>query len=79
MRFATTSAVRADALGVQTQPADWSVTVQSVSAAQNGRVVIHRVQDGKPDIPASIGHTYVRQGDNSDVKVDLSRLPKATN
>ena len=71
-----TSAAPANALSVQDQPAGSSVTVQSVSAAQNGWVVIHRVQDGKPVVPASIGHTYVKQGDNSDVKVDLLEAPE---
>ena len=49
-----------------------SVTVASVTAAQDGWVVIHQVQDGKPVVPTSIGHTHVKAGTTMDVPVALT-------
>ena len=74
----TQNGAPANSLSVQDQPFGSSVTVQSVSAAQDGWVVIHRVQDGKPVVPASIGHSYVEQGNNQDVTVDLLEAPEGS-
>jgi len=68
----------ADTLSAQDQPSGSSVTVQSVSAASDGWVVIHRIKDGKPVVPASIGHTYIKRGDSQDVTVDLVEAPEGS-
>lgn len=49
-----------------------AVVVRSVTSARNGWVVIHTVQDGKPVVPTSIGHAYVRAGTTADVYVPLT-------
>ena len=52
---------------------DGSVTVASVTAEQDGFIVIHRANaDGSgPLVPSSIGHSQVGAGANSDVQVTL--------
>ncbi len=61
-----------NALTAQEQDFGQSVTVQSVSVDQDGWLVIHAVQDGKPVVPASIGHTYVKAGTTENVAVALT-------
>ncbi|MAM24110.1 MAG: hypothetical protein CML55_01835 [Rhodobacteraceae bacterium] len=46
--------------------------VESVTAAADGWVVIHAIKDGKPVVPASIGHTYVKAGMTENVYVPLT-------
>jgi hypothetical protein len=54
-----------------------TVVVGQVTMPEDGFVVIHSVQDGKPMAPQSIGHTAVKAGKNSDVRVELEYAPKA--
>jgi len=61
-----------NALDTAAQPLSHSVVVKSVTAAQDGWVVIHKVMDGKPVVPTSIGHTYVKAGTTTDVYVPLT-------
>ena len=49
-----------------------SVTVASITVAQDGWVVIHQVKDGKPVVPTSICHTHVKAGTTMDVPVALT-------
>lgn len=74
---ATTSAAFAaahvsNALETQEQELSHAVVVKSVTAAADGWVVIHAIQDGKPVVPTSIGHTYVKAGTTEDVYVALT-------
>lgn len=74
---ATTSVVFAaghvsNSLETEPQKLSHAVVVQSVTAAQDGWVVIHAIQDGKPVVPTSIGHTYVKAGTTEDVYVALT-------
>ncbi|SHI81707.1 DUF7282 domain-containing protein [Wenxinia saemankumensis] len=48
-----------------------TLTVPSVVAEQDGYLVIHAVLDGEPVVPASIGHTPVMAGQNTDVEVTI--------
>ncbi len=51
-----------------------SVTVASVTAATDGFVVIHAGNaDGKPVVPASIGHAAITAGTQKNVSVPLDR------
>ena len=64
---ATASVALADghvsnALETAEQELSHAVVVKSVTAAADGWVVIHAIKDGKPVVPASIGHTYVKAG-----------------
>lgn len=61
-----------NALETQPQELGQSVTVKSVTAAQDGWVVIHQVRDGAIVVPASIGHTYIKAGTTQDVHVALT-------
>lgn len=45
------------------------VTFSSVTAEQDGYLVIHAVQDGETVVPESIGHTAISAGENADVTV----------
>ncbi len=60
--------------GLETQKQELShaVVVKSVTAAADGWVVIHAMKDGKPVVPASIGHTYVKAGTTENVYVPLT-------
>ena len=54
-----------------------TVLVSQVMMPEDGFVVIHSVQDGKPMAPQSIGHTAVKAGENNDVRVELDYAPQA--
>ena len=45
------------------------VTFSSVTAEQDGYIVVHTVLDGQVVAPASIGHTAISAGENTDVTV----------
>ncbi|TBN38605.1 hypothetical protein EYE42_11905 [Paracoccus subflavus] len=49
-----------------------SVIIQSVTAEQDGWLVMHAVQDGQAVVPASIGHTYIKAGTTENVAVALT-------
>jgi putative membrane protein len=53
-----------------------AVVVGQVTMPENGFVVIHSVKDGKPMAPQSIGHTAVKAGENTDVRVELEYTPQ---
>lgn len=59
------------------QAAGSSVTVASIGMPTNGWLVVHAMQNGKPVVPASIGHVYVQAGPTSNVVVPLSAPVKA--
>ena len=74
---ATASVALADghvsnALETAEQELSHAVVVKSVPAAADGWVVIHAIKDGKPVVPASIGHTYVKAGMTENVYVPLT-------
>ncbi len=49
---------------------DSSITVENVTAGQDGWIVAHLDEGGKPG--KVIGHTAVKTGENKDVKIKLS-------
>lgn len=61
-----------NALDTEKQKLSHAVVVKSVTAAADGWIVIHAIQDGKPVVPTSIGHTYVKAGMTEDVHVALT-------
>jgi hypothetical protein len=61
-----------NALDTAAQSLSHSVVVKSVTAAQDGWIVIHKMQDGKPVVPTSIGHTYINAGTTTDVYIPLT-------
>lgn len=46
-----------------------TVTIPSVLIDKPGFVVLHAVLDGKPVVPASIGHAYVEAGETMNVEI----------
>lgn len=64
-----------NALETAPQKSGMTVVVKSVTAAHDGWVVIHQIVDGKPVVPASIGHTFVKAGTTENVEVALSEAP----
>ena len=62
------------AVTVSNQTADPAneVVVESVTAAADGWIVIHE-DDGSGSFGAVLGQTFVNEGDNADVTVELSR------
>lgn len=62
----------ANTLDTAEQELSHSVVVKSVTAAADGFVVIHAMKDGKPVVPDSIGHTYIKAGTTKDVYVPLT-------
>lgn len=46
-----------------------SVTFPDVKASEKGFLVIHKMRNGKPVEPGSVGHTAIKKGDNSYVTV----------
>jgi LPXTG-motif cell wall-anchored protein len=57
---------------VSDQPiVDGSIVIQKVTAGQNGWIVAHLDQGGKPG--TVLGETFVNQGDNPNVKIKLSQ------
>jgi len=61
----------ADSIQLGAQPAGDTITINSVSISADGWLVIHAMKDGKPVIPASIGHAAVRKGTTTAVIVTL--------
>lgn len=70
--FAFADGAVTDGLKVAPQKLGHSVVVETVTAAQDGWVVIHKIDHGKPVVPTSIGHTYVKAGTTEHVYVALS-------
>jgi LPXTG-motif cell wall-anchored protein len=61
---------------VSDQPVvEGSITVAKVTAGQDGWIVAHLDEGGKPG--KVIGHTAVKAGDNADVDIDLSEAVPA--
>jgi hypothetical protein len=54
------------------QMAGSSVTVDSVTIEKDGFLVIHAMKDGKPVVPASIGHVALKAGTTKNVVVELT-------
>ena len=61
-----------DALETAEQELSHAVVVKSVTAAADGWVVIHAIEDGKPIVPASIGYTYDKAATTENVYVALT-------
>lgn len=49
-----------------------TATFSSVTIPENGYLVIHATQDGETVAPASIGHTAIMAGENTDVAVTIA-------
>ncbi len=73
------SAGLADSITVSAQPAGDSISIDSVSIAHDGWLVIHAMKNGKPVIPASIGHTAIKAGTTLNVVVQLDAPVAAGN
>ncbi|MDQ7080335.1 MAG: hypothetical protein Q9M41_06670 [Paracoccaceae bacterium] len=58
------------------QPAGNTVTVDSVTIDGDGWLVIHAIKNGKPVVPASIGHVAIKSGTTENVVVKLTRATK---
>jgi len=71
--FAFATSAMADEITVTPQPAGDSVTVASVTIGQDGWLVIHEIKNGKPVVPASIGHVAVKAGTTQNVVVKLDK------
>ena len=54
------------------QTASDSVTVAKIGMPSTGWLVLHAMKNGKPVVPASIGHVYVAAGPTSNVVVPLT-------
>ncbi|MCQ0987845.1 DUF7282 domain-containing protein [Jiella marina] len=50
-----------------------TVTLPAVMADADGYVVIHRMVDGEPAVPQSIGHTMVPAGESANVAVTVDQ------
>lgn len=66
----------APTLAVSAQPASTSVTIDTAVLKDGGFVVIHEIVDGKPVVPASIGHAKLKPGKNKNIVVKLIKKPK---
>lgn len=71
LAFAT-SAMAAEIM-VSPQPAGNAITVDSVTIENDGWLVIHEIKNGKPVVPASIGHVAVKAGTTENVTVSLTK------
>lgn len=69
---ASVAVAQSNSLETEEQELSHAVVVKSVTAAADGWVVIHAIKDGKPVVPASIGHTYVKAGTSENVYVPLT-------
>ncbi|MGZ9811850.1 DUF7282 domain-containing protein [Pseudoroseicyclus sp. H15] len=56
-----------------------TVTVPEVMIDQPGFLVVHDMVDGSPVVPASIGHTYLEAGMNTDVAVQIDETFSSDN
>lgn len=66
----------APSLTVSANAAGNTVTVDEATLADGGWLVIHATKDGKPVVPASIGHARLAPGTNRAVTVTLSEPTK---
>lgn len=59
--------------GLETAPQKLAhaVVIKSVTAEKDGWIAIHALKDGKPVVPGSIGHVYVKAGTTNNVYVPL--------
>lgn len=53
------------------------VTVPAVMSENGGYVALHTMKDGKPMVPASIGHAMIKKGENKDVMIETDYPLKA--
>lgn len=53
------------------------ITVASVTAAANGFVVVHAVENGQVVAPASVANAPVVAGENMDIVIELPEAPAA--
>lgn len=67
----------APSIEVAPQPAGKSVTVPSAYLEHGGFLVIHQIKEGKPVVPASIGHAMLKPGQNTSIVVPLSVATEA--
>lgn len=58
-------------LTVSAQPAGASVVVDDAYIPNGGFLVIHATKNGKPVVPASIGHVPLKPGHNKGVRVAI--------
>ncbi len=75
--FALATSAIADEIMTSAQPAGKTLTVDSVSIADDGWLVVHAIVDGAPVVPASIGHAAVKAGTTKNVVVELSEPVEA--
>ena len=73
----TAASYEKGSIAAENQPAGDSVTVATVGMPSTGWVVVHRMENGKPVVPASIGHVYVPAGPSENVVVPLSEKVSA--
>jgi hypothetical protein len=59
------------------QSAGNTVTAKSVTIAKDGFLVIHAMKDGKPVVPASLGHVALKAGTTRNVVIELSEATSA--
>lgn len=67
----------APAIDVSAQKAGKTVTIKSATLKNGGFLVIHAIKNGKPVVPASIGHARLKKGKNKNVVVKLTAKTKA--
>ncbi len=74
--FAFASQASAQTMGqmimVGPQSAGNTVTVGSVTIANDGFLVVHAIKDGKPVVPGSIGNVAVKAGTTKNVVIELT-------
>ena len=63
-------------LATSPQQAGATLMVDTVTIPTDGWLVIHATRNGKPVVPASIGHTAVKAGTSDNVAVQLSAPTK---
>ena len=70
--FGFAGAAMADEITVEEQPSGDTLAVDSVTIAEDGWLVVHAMKDGKPVVPASLGHIAVKAGTTTDIVVPLT-------
>jgi len=59
------------------QQAGNTVTVEEVTLEADGFLVVHAMKDGKPVVPASLGHIALKAGTHKNVVIKLSEATKS--
>ena len=62
---------------VGNQMAGKTVTVEEVTLEADGFLVVHAMKDGKPVVPASLGHVALKAGTHKNVVIELSEATKS--